>query len=88
VRSERGLVISSSLAICDRICRSTRTGYMKKRMGAGKMALLAVSVSALAACEHEEVVTPVPTTTTTVTRSTVVTPVPPPQTTTVVTPPQ
>jgi hypothetical protein len=76
-----------ALSICNRICRRTRTGYMKKRMGIGKLALLAVSVSALGACEHEEAVTPAPTTTTTVTRSTVVTPVPAPNTTTVVTPP-
>jgi len=47
---------------------------MKERMGVAKPALLAVSVSALGACEHEEAVTPVPATATTVTRSTVVTP--------------
>jgi hypothetical protein len=76
------------LAIGDRVCPRTRTGYMKKRMGIGKLTLLALSVSALGACEHEEAITPVPTTTTTVTRSTVVTPAPAPQTTTVVTPPQ
>jgi hypothetical protein len=74
--------------MCNRLYRPMRTGYMKKRMGAGKLALLAVSVSAFGACEHEEVVTPVPTTTTTVTRSTVVTPPPATNTTTVVTPPQ
>jgi hypothetical protein len=82
------LTLAFHLAICNRICPRTRTGYMKKRMGLGKLALLVVSVSALGACEHEEAVTAVPATTTTVTRSTVVTPAPATNTTTVVMPPQ